>query len=306
MSETISAPDLSTVTTADPRPVVFVASGGYDWASARIRAYWPARYMTNTVVINQQDLRSNTFDLGTARAVVFQKIADAALMETLRNRGIAVYWDLCDPVHWFSPFEARKILPSVDGVICSSTGLAQDFTAWSGKRAICIPDRLDLEHYKYQRVHSDADPVRLIWYGIAINRVGLYAALANLDRLHANGYKFTLTIYDDKPGQHFVTTAYPVGYGRWTIDAEPSVIAGHDIALLPPYPGPWGWVKSNNRQLTAWACGIPDTTGMNYAELVELVTSADRRTEQAAQAYDHLQTAYDVRQSAAEWEKLLC
>lgn len=285
---------------------LFITSGGIEWASARIRGYWPAAYMSADVV--RFDQRGQV-DADQYDAFIFQKVFSVRDAASIRSAGKRVYWDLCDPIHWFNPDAVREMLPQLDGVVCSSEALREDFGDWC-KYAVpvhTIPDRMELSAYPLRRVHDEADPVRFIWYGIAANRIALFGALTNLERLACNGHNIALTVFDERPGDgNFGPTKFPVYYSRWLLSQEADVISSHDVALLPPYPGPWGRVKSNNKCLTAWACGLPVTDGMNYDELVRLVSEPAYRQKWADTGRDTLETHYDVKRSAVEWEAILC
>ena len=136
--------------------------------------------------------------------------------------------------------------------------------------------------------------------------MAIFGALANLERLAANGHSIALTIYDDQPQNRWTfTDSFPVYYTQWRLDQENEVIASHDIALLPPYPGPWGKVKSNNKELTAWACGLPATDGQDYVEMCDLVALSSKRQIEADRGYEEVKAAYTVDKSADEWKELL-
>lgn len=290
------------------KSILFITAGDITWASSRLRCYWPAEHIPGAECVTVADFEQMQDRIDYAAqfgAVVFQKTAMPGVMQPLRARGVLVAWDLCDPLHWFSPKEAETVAAAADIITVSTDLLGRDFTEWSGRGVFVIPDRLRLDHYDLRDPHTDTSPVKLIWYGLAANRPALFGVLPNLDRLHANGIKITLTVMDDAPEIQSIQSAL-VEYRRWSLDTEAATIRAHDIALLPPYPGPWGLVKSNNRNLVAWASGVPDTTGLHYAELYDLTTSAARRNERAAEAYSHVCAAYDVRQTAADWGRLLC
>ncbi len=83
------------------------------------------------------------------------------------------------------------------------------------------------------------------------------------------------------------------------------MLASHDIALLPPIPGPWGNVRSNAKALAAHTCGLPVTSGLNYAELHRLVSSPAMRAHLGQQGYAEVVMRGSAAQSAAEWLALL-
>jgi hypothetical protein len=103
-----------------------------------------------------------------------------------------------------------------------------------------------------------------------------------------------------------LTDKFPVYYVQWSLEHENQVIASHDIAFLPPYPGPWGRVKSNNKSLTAWACGLPVSDGWDYEYLDELCANEVVRQQTTEQGRLKLEMSYQAQLSGMEWEKLLC
>lgn len=283
--------------------ICFIAGGDMTWASSRMRCYWPAMFLEQAAVVTWRDIQAG--GLPDAQAYVFQKLVDMPLVRSLSGKAWR-FWDVCDPVWWFNPAESREIATEMDGFVASSAALAEDFTRWCGFKAHVIPDRILPEHFDRQREHEDVRPVRLIWFGSVQNRIALHAAAANLARLRANGHEVTLTIYDNGPNISMpeMEEMVPVYYSQWALEREAETLAGHDIALLPPYPGPWGVVKSNNRTLTAFACGLPVSSGLEYERLRNLVCDEQTRREWARAG---LQVAeqWHVRQSAAEWQALL-
>lgn len=275
--------------------VVFVAAGPYSWGSSRMRAYWVAEKMGATVVQFGQPLPD-------ADVYVWQKSFDIEFIKAHQDK--RHYWDVCDPIWWFSPGEVEALVHRIDGVVCSSWALADDLRAWSDYKdllIITIPDRLDLAHFPIKHQHGDGDTIRFIWYGVAVNRVSLHGALTNLARLTANGYQIELTLFDDRPDLQIGKFDFPVYHVRWDVDTENAVISAHDIALLPPYPGPWGKVKSDNKYRTALACGLPYTTGLSYKELEMLISDFKQRQYFVdSRSVD----GYDVTKSAEEWIEL--
>lgn len=288
--------------------ICFVTAGPIEWASSRMRAFWVAEALrergheVEVIEFGKATLNG----LGVRDAYVWQKTVN---VEHIKYLGGRHYWDVCDPSWWWQPNECREIARHMTGVVCSSKALEEDFIEWARqhetrdrRRVHTIPDRLKLSHFHTQRQHSDVSPVRLIWFGVAANRVALWGARANLERLVANGYKIELTIFDDRPDVRFnFSDAFPIYHVLWSLEKEVEVLAAHDVALLPPYPGPWGGVKSNNKMLTAWACGLPVSFG-EYSILAYLMESSQRR--EGAKPLRAVRE-HNVAQSAIEWEALL-
>jgi hypothetical protein len=286
--------------------IIFITQGGINWASSRIRAYWPAQYMGADVKTLSE---AKDTDLSKYRAVIWQKTGDPVAMRQLKAAGVVQFLDICDPLHWFSPKETAEICEAVNGVVCSTQALLNDFANWIGSSDGLhhIPDRINLDHYPIKRQHVDTQPARLIWYGLHANRSGLAGALPVIERAAANGYKVELTIFDDRPDQVLkISERVPVYHALWELSRENATIAAHDVALVPPYPGPWGVLKSNNKTLTALACGLPATTGYDYYQLTSLVGSGAFRAEIAGRMVAmEDQHSFDVERSAAQWLEVL-
>lgn len=285
-----------------PAPVCFIAGGNMTNAGARLRAYWPAQFIPGAAVVTWADAPP------PAAVYVFQKLVDLPLMTRLLAGGALCFWDVCDPAWWFNPSEVREVLALATGVVASSEALAADLRnfAGGGVRVHCIADRVLLSHYAPQATHGDRTPVRFIWFGAGQNRMALYAAHANLQRLQANGYDIALTICDNAPNAPMdIEGDYPVYYTRWTLETEAATLAAHDIALLPPYPGPWGKVKSDNKRLVAGACNLPVTTGRDYEEMELLVADPSYRATAADIDHRYVERVGRVEQSAAEWQALI-
>lgn len=288
--------------------ICFITAGPIEWASSRMRAYWVAealRERGHQVFV--ETLQSVEADGALLTDVlIWQKTVSLEIVKfhQKRGKGQRHYWDVCDPAWWWQPDECREIARHMAGVVASSQALADDFNEWYGQdKAVCIPDRLKLSHFHTQRQHRNVSPVRLIWFGIAANRVALWGARANLERLVANGHKIELTIFDDRPDVRFAfSDAFPIYHVQWSLDKEVEVLAAHDVALLPPYPGPWGRVKSNNKTITAYMCGIPYTSAFDYLDLEKMVSDEDYRQWESENC---VKGVVNVAQSAIEWEALL-
>lgn len=279
--------------------VLFIAAGPLAWGSSRMRAWWVAEEMGVDCVQFGQPIAPD-YDV-----YIWQKSVSLETIKSLPNA--RHYWDVCDPSWWWRPDECHEIVNHMMAVIASSEALADDFNDWDGRDLVtCIPDRLKLSHFHTQRQHKDVSPVRFIWFGVAVNRVALYGAIANLERLAANGHKIELTIYDNAPDVRFpISQLFPIYHSQWAAPGEVDTLASHDIALLPPYPGAWGKVKSNNKTLTAWACGLPTCDGVDYGHIKELVCDSEARMWQATAGRMTLEDEYTIDKSAAEWVRVL-
>ncbi len=287
---------------------LFLANGPIEWGSSRMRAWWVAPHMQDTFVVHAKEM-IDSHQILEADTYIFQKVFNEGLFKKLKDDGKRVFWDVCDPAWWFNPKECAEAVRLADGIVCCNQALADDLRAWidnlvwdSHVKLYVIPDRLDFTHFEKKRQHKEVNPVRLIWYGLSVNRVALAGTWQNLERLWANNYNFELTIFDDRPDKSILDGySFPVFHIQWNLNLENEVLAGQDIALLPPYPGPWATVKSNNRDITAAACNLPVIRGFDYRGLCDHISWPKLREEKVVKDI----SAYDVKLSAQEWERIL-
>ena len=281
----------------------FILPGPDHWASSRIRGIWPAKFMPDatTAVIGSKLPEADTY--------IWVKSFNPDLVRQYKQVGKRNYLDFCDPAWWWAPSQIRHALDDVDHVICSCQAIANDFQQEFDYKPLIIRDRMWLPHFDKQHTHKPIDrgqPVRFIWYGGGQNRHSLLGAMGYFERLVSNGVQISLTIMDDKPREYWeITDLFPVSNIKWELAKEVEVIAAHDIAMLPPYPGPWGRLKTNNKALHAWACNVAVSDGMDWPYLWQLATSTEFRTHAAAAGRRMVETDYNVEQSAAEWLEVL-
>lgn len=274
--------------------ILFVVPGPISWATSRFRAYWLQPYIPHSEVIQFQPFVALPFQMRMALvdkfdAVVWLKHVDLHVVEMTPLK--IHTWDVTDPMWWFSDQEdIEQIIRAVTAVSTSSPALAEDLRLWAAHRmpdvpsdsmrVTCLPDRMDLQHYTHVRQHENSNPVRFIWFGLAVNRFSLFGGIALLQRLQAEDHPVILTVMDNQPETwQGLPTNVLVKHVAWDLDRESEILAQHDIALLPPYPGMWGRVKSNNKKLTAWAAGLPYVDGEEYYEARRLVTDWELRRD---------------------------
>ena len=88
--------------------ILFISPGPIEFASARMRAYWVSEHMDADVIEYSEIIRQNRLSPAYEH-YIFGKTASADVAKFLIGLDKKVWWDLCDPVHWFSPKEARNM-----------------------------------------------------------------------------------------------------------------------------------------------------------------------------------------------------
>lgn len=260
---------------------LFITGGDYNWGSSRIRAFWPCPYMDNAKVLPIQDILNNGSKFPRAENYIWQKTADTVTMRMVKDMGLKNYVDFCDPAWWNDPNYIKEVCDIANGLIFGTDALYDDFVDeyGDGYRHVIAPDGYEPKYYPVQREHIDTVPIRLVWFGLALNRFAILSAVPFIERLVANNYRISLTIYDNEPSKLFMDMPCPVYQTKFDPIKDNEIIASHDIAVLPPYPGKWGSLKSINRIITASVSGLPIVYGDDYRELERLVKSAEYRRE---------------------------
>jgi hypothetical protein len=296
-------------------PVAILTQGeSRRWASSRLRGFWLQDSAPETfkVVPPGAEFPENGGGLNGHQALIFQKRhaqTDRLLAEMAKMKGLAVIFDLTDPLHWFAPESVKAMADLADVVVCSSAGLADLVRAdLAPKRVEVIVDRMKPSYHPTPAEHGERDRVVCAWFGLSANRASLVGAVPILNYCGALGLTFTLRVIDDQPGLPLEIGGEPpfeVDQVAWTLETFHAHLTACDIALLPPYPGPWGAVKSNNKQATAWWAGLPTVTGFDPIELGRLIQDAKLRAEVGARKRAVAERDYDIAQSVDEWRSLL-
>mgnify|MGYP001559472937 CR=1 FL=1 len=294
--------------------VCFVAFGPRHLGSSRLRAWNVAEaWGVPCIVWDDEDLPSLLIaDVFIVQKVYPQPHRNFATklhqwVRQARALGKQVIWDLCDPIwYWMPDEEFRDLAALMSAVVVSSGGLQVFLEEDHGIKATVIEDRLPYQNV-FKRHESQAVPT-LVWFGYSSNRMPCFSAAAlPLQRLLSNGIPFKLKIIDNAPEQQLAANsalASVTSHVRWSEDTFIPELLTSDIALLPPYPGNWGEMKSGNKMMTAAWSGLPVSDGISYTYLRDLVTNPPYRQTEGEWMRQWAETHYDVRQSVTEWMAL--
>lgn len=272
---------------AEKKSVTFIAPGPIKWASTRLRSVYPSEELK---LLGFESSWHVGFDTApVADTYVFNKVINKDFMEQVKELDRKIILDFCDPVWWFNPNEVLNVIPLADTITFSSRQAKDDFMLWYLTQSYnrvpsvgYIPDCVYPPEKKAEMI--DKKFLRLIWFGASQNRSGFQSVLPDLYRLHAHDFRFSVTIFDDQPGQTMSGFPFPIYHANWSLETETPILTEHDIAVVPDYPGRWGTIKSNNRRWTANLHGLPVMTGTEDIEhLFNLFSSADFRQSKVDQ-----------------------
>lgn len=284
--------------------IAYFPNGHREWAGSRLRAYW---HEDIDPIHNKVYSPGATLDgIEDYDAIVFQKryqLADIERAIRLKYLGKKIILDLTDPMWWWSPKECTAMMELADVVTTSNDGLT-DAVLQNDlvKRAVTIPDRMLASYHPSVVEHGERERVVLAWYGDSGNRLALTGYLPVLIYL-AHRFPMELRIIDNDPSMKLMledNDNLKITHIPWTHETFHAQLVRCDIAYLPPYPGPWGMLKSNNRQVTAWWAGLPVVDGNHIGELASMIESVELRRQTAIVNRQIAERDWDVRQSVKE------
>jgi len=262
--------------------------GQKDIGSSRIRGHWLVKYWPELEVYKY----GKKYDF-----LIFQK---AYLLELAEKfDGIKIV-DICDP-DWVELQPIREMIGFCDAVTCPTEPLAEVFRNLTDKPVVVISDRMDLEHYREKKQHRGRAR-EVVWHGYAHNSYALKKTVRTLLRLNLK-----LSIISNE----YVSVAGEEGYeGRrleerwtkWELSTFNKEFIKSDIFLNPVGWRPNDRFKSNNRELTAWALGMPVA---RTAEDLERLMDPVERQKEADRNLREVREKYDVRQSVGEFKRLI-
>lgn len=289
-------------------PIYILTQGPVTWASSRLRGFWLAEAAPDLFDVYSGGAMP---ELDGREMLVFQKRhtpADIGLAAHAKERGMKVVFDLTDPLWWWSPDTVNAMMELADVVTVSSRGLHEiikDIPVV--KKVVHIPDRFRPQDFPQVREHEDSRPVKLVWFGQMMNRGALIGAMPILAYMANRGHEFTLRIIDEGAGIPLGMSdkAFPIDYIPWTLETINANLLDCDVAVLPPYPGPWGSMKSDNKLAQAWWCGLPTVSGHVPEELDAVLGDVQERARQGHANRKKAEKRFDIAQSVAEWRRLL-
>jgi hypothetical protein len=297
--------------------VCFLPNGDRQWAGSRLRAWSVADHLEGASCVQWKGVPPP--GILEYDAVVFQKLYDRysmvnqeailTLAKDLRRGGSKVFWDLCDPIWWWNePHWVREFAECCNGIVVSNEGLANDFESSFKIIPTVIEDRLPF--VQEFRIHEFETPPTMVWFGYAMNRGPSLSGMGLvLSRLCYSTIPFRLLIIDDYPKtQGWDETRIwsdRTTYHKWSLDTIHHDLCQCDLALLPPFPGPWGSMKSRNKQMTAWWAGLPVHDRQDFYSLKELLKYRELRREHGMKNRAEAERHFEITTSVDEWKHLI-
>lgn len=288
--------------------VLFLAFMGRKLASARIRAWnmadaWDEAECSNLV---HRDLAYYDF-------FVFQKTSIShdtiELAKAIKLAGKHIIWDICDPIWWWYPASDFLALAKYcSAFVVISKGLQEDLKRDMGIDSVVIPDRLPFRDG--WKVHKPVEEPVMGWCGHSSNRIPVMYGMGIVwNRLAIDEVKCKVRLIDENPhaGQIKATPNYEhmMEYEEFNWETEHEQMMRCDVALVPPYPLPWGRMKGEIKSTVASWAGLPVTDGNNYPALKKLLKDWTVRQYFGQANRAEAEDLYEIHKSVDQYKELL-
>jgi len=255
--------------------------------SSRIRGQW----------IWQNWHEAEEFMIGKKyETVIFQKVY--WLMFANAFKGIKIF-DICDPDH----LDGQPVIEMInlcDAVTTSTQALADYYRQFTTKPIYYIPDRIDLNEFKFNRKGKhEGRGKKIVWFGYHHNADNIEKTL-----YYIREKLLELTIISDQQiifgGEN---RDYQPKFIKWSWPKCLIDLAKHDFAILPTYlkADMRQRYKSNNKDLYCWALGLPIAKEPND---LERLLSPEIRNEEVEKNYQKLKK-WDIKYSIEELKGVL-
>lgn len=258
--------------------------------SSRIRAKWLWRNWTN----------ADEYHLGDrADVLIFQKVYWDDMIENFK--GIKIF-DICDPDWYEKDREVFKFLHQCDAIVTSTQSLADYIKKLIPDKIVtCIPDRVDLVEHKEQKKQHARKLQKLVWFGYSHNYKYLSGTFKFLIK---KGLEITL-ISDSEYNPPEQYKALKVDYQKYYYPTLHNDLIKYDAALLPTKRNDIDFIgrfKSNNKNVTCWALGLPVVDKLEDLDRLE---TKKARIKEAKDKLRLVDDKYDVLISVQEYQQLI-
>lgn len=286
--------------------IAILTHGSLTWASARFRAFWLAEADPEHFTAYSSGDRLDGLEEHDV-IVILKRIGEVDIQRALHLKALGkiIVYDMCDPDWWFNIEGSSAMMQVASAITTSSAGLKQAVLDFEPGRPVAhIPDRMLPGYHSTVAEHGERERVVLCWFGAGQNRLPSLSGVLPVLQYLSQQYPLELRVIDDLPHVPLGSSLHEesiVRYVPWTVETFHAQMTACDIALLPPYPGSWGALKSSNKQASAWWAGLPVTDGFDAEYLAELIEDAELRQHFGRELRQEAEKNYDIHTSVAEW-----
>lgn len=225
-------------------------------------------------------------------ALIFQKAYWPDMIDNFH--GVKIF-DTCDP-DWLERDNVFDFYDKCDVVTTSTQALADYISKMlPDKKVVHIPDRVSLEEHKPIKKKHGKDIEKVVWFGYSGNFQYITSAVKVLRKkgIEVVMYADTGVAMDG------------VSWKKYNYETLHKELIKYDAAIFNDNRGGIdlrGKYKSNNKQTTCWALGLPV---ISTPEDLKRLESKEAREEEAKEKLQLVKDKYDVKQSAQQYAKII-
>lgn len=211
-------------------------------------------------------MTNNPLEAIGSDVIIFEKVHGLKFNQIaleMKKMGSSIVYDACDP-EWIGQnpianFAKEMILNIADLVTVPTQKMSQEIMTIAHEIGSKVPveiveDCLDEEyHSRWKMFHDPVKTPVVVWFGNGtIDALQFY--IPTLEWIF-NQIPFELRIIDN--GRTRVETKIPTSYRKWELETFVDEMVQCDIAFNPKKPTIVDSMKSSNKTISAWACGLP-------------------------------------------------
>lgn len=247
--------------------------------SSRIRGRWVMKYCE----ILKEFRNGRTYD-----AVIYQKAYWKEHIDVFD--GVKIF-DLCDP-DWLDGRPLLELSEQIDAFTVPTVALRDYMAQMLNKPVYIIPDRIDPDEHTPVKLEHVGKARTAVWFGYSQNHKVLDPVV---DSLHNRGIK--LVCISDR---NYFQADVNLKYDYQTLNQD---LIKYDFAVMPTLPDDFRFhFKSNNKDLTCWALGLPVAKSGDDVE--RFMDPAEREKESLLRREEVL-TKYHSKLSGDEYLKII-
>lgn len=225
--------------------------------------------------------------------LVFQKVYWDKMLNSFD--GIKIL-DLCDP-DWLEGKNVMEYISMCDYCTTSTESLAQYIRKFVSTPVRCVPDRIKIDEHKTREKHI-GKARKVVWFGYSHNQDCIRQTLETLAEYALELHVISNQPYTPPLGFDFVnivnhTYSYPQAH---------EIIKQCDLYISPERSDARGKFKSNNKELTAMALGVPV---IRTSEDLDRLINESERNEQMESDLKEIKDKWDVRYSVEDYKEII-
>ena len=290
-------------------------------ASSRIRGHWLAEnwsqaddfFYPEEFPQYQDDFFNpeNQFKiLKDYEVVIFNKTYEWRLAKMLKKNGQIVIVDFCDPDFLLSHSSEQRVadclktLQYADTAVVNGEAIKKELSKVYKGRIDIIPDRIDLESCKPQKLKHNKELKNIVWYGYSENlrvlepylkqiiNMGLYITIIS-DKFFENLFLIGCK-YDPKER---------INFKFWHPESINKRIIKCDVVFVGKDKNPYlSKFKSDNRAELGYALGMPVAWDINDLKSFK---DYNIRVSDAKEGQYNVRRFKDIRHSVYEYDQII-